>query len=847
MGLPRLSIVVPIYNVEGYLEECLDSLLDQEYNNYEVIMVDDGSQDNSADIMFQYAEKYKNFYAYKKPNGGLGHARNFGYEFITGDYVTFVDSDDIIPSGSYKIMMNTILQTDSDFIIGNVMRFNSTKEFPSVLHKKVFSENKLKTHITKSPELLYDTTAWNKIYKVSFWEEHKFRFPEGMLYEDIPVTIPAHFKAKSVDVLTNIVYKWRARDAGDQSITQQRTDINNLTDRLKALSMVDQHFSESDIDGKVKAEKDLKTLSIDLLVYLNQLDQADDEYINTYFKSVSKYLKKVDLSVFKKLKVIDRLKYQLVKNNEKQELLELLEFQKTELKNSKPIKKGGVYVADYPYIEKLPMELRVLEEEFEAVRRVESVSWNDDCLTIKGYAYIKNLNAKSKSDVKIDVFISDEQGSIRIPVEDITIQKRTDITAKRGIAVSSKVPLKKTFNYNWSGFEMKINFADILKSYELTSEKYYIFYTIKNDGIERTFRLGQPAAGLKTKPKYRIIDTNIIYPKYNAAWDIRLEVSRTKSTVTKIYRDKKYLIIEGNTSFPIKDSQLLLINYDLRKSIIKPLQKTDNMNAFKVLIEASKLSKVKERGNWFGHIVVNDKKNALTLMPPKFNEISSVGANELEFDHSPAGNLLVRVDKFSPKVESLKIFKNRAELSVKIANNFYLGVDRKKIEQCLVIEKINGHEKVIVNMSNFEINKGHTLLYFEFPLYKDKVSMFEDGRWQLKLRTIGQKNLENKIEFRKENVDSVRTIFKDYKYVIYRSKKENLLRLRVEPEWKWIERGPRRQEIIRKVLYPLMRLLPLKKKTVVFESYWGKTLNVIQGRYMNILMNIKGNIKQFGF
>ena len=71
-----------------------------------------------------------------KTNGGLGQARNFGYEFVTGDYVTFVDSHDIIPNGSYKMMMNTILQTESDFIIGNVVRFNSTKEFPSVLHKK---------------------------------------------------------------------------------------------------------------------------------------------------------------------------------------------------------------------------------------------------------------------------------------------------------------------------------------------------------------------------------------------------------------------------------------------------------------------------------------------------------------------------------------------------------------------------------------------------------------------------------------------------------------------------------------------------------------------------------------
>lgn len=822
MTLPKLSIVVPIYNVESYLEECLDSLLEQEYQNYEVIMVDDGSQDTSSDIMFRYAEKYENFHAFKKNNGGLGMARNFGYEFITGDYVTFVDSDDIIPNGSYKMMMDTILKTGSDFIIGNVIRFNSTKEFSSVLHKRVFSENKLKTHITESPELLYDTTAWNKIYKVSFWEENKFQFPEGMLYEDIPVTIPAHFRAKSVDVLTNIVYKWRARDAGDQSITQQRTDINNLTDRLKALGMVDRYFNENNIKGLVKAEKDFKYLSIDLLVYLNQFDRADDEYIETFCKSVSGYLKNVDVSVFKRLKVIDRLKYQLVKNNEKQELLQLLEFQKYELKNSKPIKKNGVFIADYPYIEKLPVELRILEEEFEPVKRVESVTWKQKSLRIKGYAYIKNLNAKRKKDVEINAFISDEKGTFKIPITDVTIQKRTDITSKRGIASNSRLPLKRMFNYNWSGFEININFEQILKAYKLTEEKYYIFYSIRNSGVERTFRLGQPAPGLKTKPKYRVFDGSIIYPKYNAAWDIRLEINQTESILNTIYRNKKHLVFEGNTASSYENSSLLLINYELRKSIKRPLQKIAGTNKFRSSIEVANFSKVKQRGNWFGHIVENGQKKPLTLMPIQFNEISSIGINEIEIDHSPAGNLLIKVDKFSPKVELLKIVDNEVELSVKVAQNFYLGIDREKIKQSLIIEEINGVQKVNVELNMSEVNKGHTLLHFKFPLYKDKESMFKSGRWQLKLKTAGQKSLENRIEFKKENMDDVRKIFQDYKYIVYRSKRNNFLRLRVEPEWKWIERGPRRQEVIRKLVYPLMRLLPLKKKVIAFESYWGK-------------------------
>ena len=164
----------------------------------------------------------------------------------------------------------------------------------------------------------------------------------------------------------------------------------------------------------------------------------------------------------------------------------------------------------------------------------------------------------------------------------------------------------------------------------------------------------------------------------------------------KIYRNKKHLIFEGNTSFSFENSKLLLVNYELRKSIIKPLQPIDDTNAFKTSIEVSKLSKIKDRGEWFGHIIENGNKNPLTLMPVQFNKISSIGVNEIEIDHSPAGNLLVRVDKFSPKVESLKIVDNRAELSIKVANNFYLGVDRRNVEHNLSIEKMNGHEETSV-------------------------------------------------------------------------------------------------------------------------------------------------------
>lgn len=97
-----ISVIVPIYNVEEYLRECLDSILRQGEVSLEVIMIDDGSTDNSGTIADEYVAKYENFYCYHIQNGGLGHARNYGVERSHGKYIAFVDSDDIVVDGTYE-------------------------------------------------------------------------------------------------------------------------------------------------------------------------------------------------------------------------------------------------------------------------------------------------------------------------------------------------------------------------------------------------------------------------------------------------------------------------------------------------------------------------------------------------------------------------------------------------------------------------------------------------------------------------------------------------------------------------------------------------------------------------
>src|SRR4051794_27224211 len=112
--MPRLSVVVPIYNVEEFLEPCLDSLAEQTFTDLQVVMVDDGSTDRSGAIAEAYAARDPRFELVRRPNGGLSAARNTGIEAATGDYLAFVDSDDLVTKNAYELLVGTLEETGSD-------------------------------------------------------------------------------------------------------------------------------------------------------------------------------------------------------------------------------------------------------------------------------------------------------------------------------------------------------------------------------------------------------------------------------------------------------------------------------------------------------------------------------------------------------------------------------------------------------------------------------------------------------------------------------------------------------------------------------------------------------------
>ncbi|NUO60612.1 MAG: glycosyltransferase family 2 protein [Hamadaea sp.] len=233
---PRLSVVVPFYNVAEYIAECLESLRRQTFDDFEVILVDDGSLDATAQIAEDYCRIDPRFQLVAQDNQGLGPARNTGVRHSEGEYITFVDSDDLVPRHAFEVMVHSLDETGSSFAAAGARRFDDYGSWGSWLHGKIFAANRPATHVVEYYQLAIDRMVWNKVFRRSFWDEFGYEFP-AIRYEDYPVTLKAYLDAVTVDIVAQPNYYWRERTSGD-SITQQRAEFTNLCDRIRSADMV---------------------------------------------------------------------------------------------------------------------------------------------------------------------------------------------------------------------------------------------------------------------------------------------------------------------------------------------------------------------------------------------------------------------------------------------------------------------------------------------------------------------------------------------------------------------------------------------------------------------------------
>lgn len=321
----KLSVIVTFYNTQKYLDRLFTSLLNQGLapTEYEILAVNDCSTDRSRQIAEKFAKKYPQFKIIDHEiNKGLGEARNTGIKNAKAEYITFVDGDDFINDNAYSNMLDIITKTKSQIITGGVKRYRNNKPEISWVYRKVFVKNIERTTIEKNPELVYDTTAWNKIYNREWFIHEGFQYPT-MLYEDIPVTIPAFNKAPSIDIYSGDMYFWFIRNQkGDESITNNRTDILNFTDRMRAIKVATRSLRNN---PRALFEYEQKVLTMDIPMYLRHFHHVTNEYRHALSEETQWILDNFMKSAFEVLSVRDIQRIELTANADFEHLFKLYE------------------------------------------------------------------------------------------------------------------------------------------------------------------------------------------------------------------------------------------------------------------------------------------------------------------------------------------------------------------------------------------------------------------------------------------------------------------------------------------------------------------------------------------
>lgn len=268
MGKIIFSIIVPIYNVEKYIEQCLVSILEQSYKNLEIILVNDGTKDNSMKVIEKYLSDSR-IKVINKENGGLSSARNTGLEVANGDYIAFVDSDDWVDIDNLIKLYEIARANDLDLIMGNVREYPSNKVLQLEKYSGIKSGIELFEEMLRKKEYL--ETVWKCIYKKEFLQKNNLKFIQGLLHEDTPFMFECLVKAKRVKNENNIFYFYRKREG---SITITKT-VKNLYHILYGIRRILEVYKEVPVKSKV----------------------INNYIINLYF-SITRELKKKDKKIF---------------------------------------------------------------------------------------------------------------------------------------------------------------------------------------------------------------------------------------------------------------------------------------------------------------------------------------------------------------------------------------------------------------------------------------------------------------------------------------------------------------------------------------------------------------------
>ena len=252
-----ISIVIPVYNTEKYLGGCLNSIQNQTYKNFEVILVNDGSMDHSESICMDFVKVDTRFKYFTKVNGGASSARNFGLDNVTGDFITFIDSDDWVDENHLEVLLNNIKENNSDMAVSSIKKFDNVRNFEFRVYSKqekyLLNYNKLNREefLVILPKLIHASNSYkiavSKLFKKELVTD--VRFDESIVYgEDLDFFFKLYNKVNSISYVDEVTYIYRLHDESSSSkfgqlhMEQELAIYKKMYERIEELGLPTIHY-----------------------------------------------------------------------------------------------------------------------------------------------------------------------------------------------------------------------------------------------------------------------------------------------------------------------------------------------------------------------------------------------------------------------------------------------------------------------------------------------------------------------------------------------------------------------------------------------------------------------------
>lgn len=404
----KLSVVVLVYNTENYLKECLDSLVNQTLDDLEIIVVNDESPDNSLEIIEEYKLKYNNIKLINQKNSGGAIAGNNGLKIANGEYVTIMDSDDVVPLDAYEKLYHKAKEENADIVIGkpNLLINGMEREILYKRERDVWEKPRVINNILDFPDIFYDGYYWNKIYKRNFFIDNECFMPPGMLYADRPMVHKAFLHAKKIVIITDIVYLWRKREETSKikSITQLKTDLKNFKDRIESIDYQIQYFNK--FGNKLLTTEFLKR-NVDRLFFPIKGILNSEEFKETYLRETKRILTLVKNVYDNDLGITKNLYIYMILNN----LTEELEFYLKKNPDGEIIFENGDHYWALPFFRdknvKIPDDLFKITTLLPQFILIEGIRLSSDSIYIDKLSTVKKFKVSKailqfQSRTKID-------------------------------------------------------------------------------------------------------------------------------------------------------------------------------------------------------------------------------------------------------------------------------------------------------------------------------------------------------------------------------------------------------------------------------------------------------------